>query len=404
MTDTLLIVGGGFGQLPAIHTARKLGVRTLVVDRDPQALGMSLADVALPIDVLDRDGVVAAARAYGITGAMTMQSDIGVPTVGAVIDALGLPGNGLAVAERCSSKIATRRSLAERGVPQPAFAVVTCPEQARAAARRIGLPCIVKAPDSSGSRGVVKVARMEQVEPAMAEARCHTRGREILVEEYIAGTELGAQAFSIDGRCAKVLVHDDLLSEPPYMIPIAHAFPATIDAEALVRVEQAVEVCVEALGIVSGPSNIDLIIDSEGIPRIIEVGARIGATCLPELVFHHTGIDWTAASILAALGRPVNLEQQHEYACAAFILEAPASGTFRGHLVPADQYNDSDILEWEVTARVGERVACLTKGTDRIGKVVARGRDPRAALARADSFRRAVCFDIETEPTAGTLS
>jgi len=36
---------------------------------------------------------------------------------------------------------------------------------------KIGIPCVVKAPDSSGSRGVTKITRLEDVEDAFKEAK-----------------------------------------------------------------------------------------------------------------------------------------------------------------------------------------------------------------------------------------
>ena len=53
MSKTILIVGGGYGQLPAIHSARELGWRSVVVDRRGNAPGMAIADESHEIDVLD---------------------------------------------------------------------------------------------------------------------------------------------------------------------------------------------------------------------------------------------------------------------------------------------------------------------------------------------------------------
>lgn len=396
-STSLLIVGAGFGQVPAILAAHELGLRSLVVDRDVEAPGMILADTAEPIDLLDLEAVIAAARVHSVAGVLTMQSDIGVPTVGAVVDALRLPGNGRDVADRCSNKIATRRCLAEKNVPQPKFEVVKTAGEACIATERIGFPCVIKAPDSSGSRGVVKVCKAEQVEAAVTEAMQHTRGNELLVEEFIAGIEIGAQGFSMNGQCLVALIHDDAVSAPPYMIPVGHAFPSSLNTKTLTVTETAIKAAVDALGIQTGPSNIDLIIDDKGQARIIEIGARIGATCLPELVFYHTGIDWVKQAIRAALGEAPELNKYKEQACAAFILEAPEDGFFHGFHLPPTMKNHPDVLEWEVTARVGQSVFRLRKGTDRIGKVVTRGNTPEDAIDLAQQFRTALTFDIRTE-------
>jgi biotin carboxylase len=319
-----------------------------------------------------------------------MQSDIGVPTVGVVVDALGLPGCGRDVAECCSNKILTRQAFERHGVPQPRFAIAGSVEEAVEAASQIGFPSVVKAPDSSGSRGVVRVNNIAEMSDAFLEAKRFTRGELVLVEEFIFGLEIGAQAFCVDGRCRMVLIHDDELSKPPFMIPVAHAFPSTLSPSQLLNAEVAISACVEALGITEGPSNVDLIIDSEGNPKIIEVGARIGATCLPELVKYHTGIDWSRAAVEVACGMKPNLKPTYAQPCAAFILESCEEGLMSGYDLPEYWRIHPDVLEWEVTAKPGEMVSRLRKGTDRIGKVVTQGITTQAAIDLARGFRDAL--------------
>jgi biotin carboxylase len=383
-----LVVGGGFGQLPAILSAKNLGFTVLVADRNSEAMGMKVANIPLVIDTTDIEAIVEAARQYEVLGVLTMQSDIGVPAVGAVVDALGLKGTGLAGASRCSNKILLREALADAEVAQPAFFVANTVSESLEAAACLSFPCVIKAPDSSGSRGVVKVNDESDIPAAFAEAMAFSRDGRVLVEEYIDGLEFGAQAFSVGGKCEHVLVHDDLLSDPPYMIPIGHAFPSTLTAEQIEKVEITVTDCLEALGLTDGPSNIDLILDSTGTPRVIEVGARIGATCLPELVFHHTGINWVEAAISSASCMAVDLRLKTAEPCAACILDSHADGVFEGYTLSERYRKHPDILEWELTVKPGDLVSTLRKGTDRIGKVVTRGSSTADALALAQEFRR----------------
>lgn len=390
MDKYFLVVGAGFGQLPAIISAKKIGLKVVAVDRNRDAVGMPLADYAYDIDVVDIDKVVSVAMQHKVCGAMTMQSDIGVPTVGAVVDALKLNGSGRDVAERCSNKILTRQALQFADVPQPRFAVVTDLDEAVTAAENIGYPCVVKAPDSSGSRGVVKVNSKKEVKIAFEEATKYTRGSQILVEDFITGVEIGAQAFSINGRCEHVLVHDDELSSPPFMVPVAHAFPFTLNGEQLEKAKKVISDCVLALGITDGPSNIDLIIDNNGDVKIIEVGVRIGATCLPELVYYHTGVDWVKAAIQSAIGAKPEIDITHNQPCAAYILESQEDGVFEGFSFPAEYKECKDVLEWEITVKPGDLVSRLRKGTDRIGKIITRGNSTEEAFKLAQEIRSKV--------------
>jgi biotin carboxylase len=400
MSKTILIVGGGYGQLPAIHAARVLGWRSVVVDRSARAPGMAIADEAHEIDVLDVVAVVKLARQAGVDGVMTLQSDIGVPTVGAVVDALGLPGVGEAVGRRCSNKIEMRRCFAEAGVPQPGFRVVRTVVEAERAASELGFPCVVKAPASSGSRGVVKACAANEMPLAFEEAMRHAPGGELLVEAFIQGMEFGAQSFSFGGRCQLVLPHNDTLSEPPYMVPIGHSFPVDLRNEARAKLEETVARCVEVLCIGVGPANIDLIVDEAGEVRIIEVGARIGATCLPELVQCFTGIDWVKEALRAAVGEKPDLTVRRIQPCAASILQAKKDGILVASRVPQEVMSLANVLEVEVTAHAGDVVSRLRKGTDRIGKVLVQGPSAAEAEMLASRMSDLIEFEIATDQRA----
>lgn len=391
---TLMVVGAGFGQLQAILTARGMGLKVVAIDKNPEALGMKHADVALPIDVLDIDGVIEAARKYQIDGIMTMQSDFPVTTVGAVVDELGLSGVRFEAAKRCTDKAANRQRFVELNIPQPDFRIVSTYEETVSAVNEIKFPCVIKPSDSSGSRGVIKVINIEEVESAYMRVIGYSRNGQVLVEQFVDGIELGAQCFSINGHCEKVLVHNDTVSEAPYMIPIGHSFPSMLDEKTFRETEKAIAACVDALEIEMGPSNIDLILDKSGTPMFIEVAARMGATCLPELVYYHTGIDWVKATILASLGEVPDLTGIQGTTCAGLILEAPEDGELAGYNIPDEVTKTVDLLEIEVTAKIGGIVNKLRKGTDRIGKVIVRDETAEAAQKKAEWIKSQITFDI----------
>ena len=141
-------------------------------------------------------------------------------------------------------------------------------------------------------------------------------------------------------------------------------------------------------------ASIDLIFDKNGNPRIIEVGARIGATCLPELVLYHKGIDFPRAAVQIACGMKPDLSTKFSQACAAFILESRQDGVMKSYKISEDLKNNPNILEWEVTCKPGENVSCLRKGTDRIGKIVVKGNTSKEALNLARDFSLAFKLDV----------
>lgn len=390
----LLVVGAGAGQVPAITTAQAMGLRVVAVDRNRSAPGMALSSNSLVVDVTDIEGVVRVARDFNVRGALTMQSDLPVAAVGAVNDALGLCGVSVEVAHRCSNKIAMRETFASAGIPQPRFTRVRALEAAVAACAAIGYPCVVKAPDSSGSRGITRVDCASDVKAAFREAKAVSRDQFVIIEEFISGIEFGAQTFSVRGACVAVHVHDDELSDPPHMVPIFHAYPTRFSKAVIQHAQEVIASAVDALGVTDGPANVDAILGADGLVRIIEVGARIGATCLPELTAYHTGTDWVANAIRTAVNEDVTIGPGAQRAVAAYILQAPGDGVLVDWSAPSSLLADPRLLEWEVTAERGHHVSTLRKGTDRIGKVIATGRDRLESTEFARLARDTFVFTV----------
>jgi carbamoylphosphate synthase large subunit len=398
MRKKILIIGAGFGQVPAILKAKELGLEVVVIDKNPEAIGMPIADYSYNVDVVDFSQALEVAKEHKINGVMTMQSDLPVPTVGYINDNLGLQGVSLEVANFCSNKIETRKRLAEKNCDQPKFQIVQNFEQALEAVNYVKLPCVIKAPDSSGSRGVVKVSAVEEIKEALSEAFKYSRGNQVLVEEYISGLEFGAQTFSENGECKLVLMHNDTISAPPYMIPIGHSFPFKyLSPQERSDAEASIKKAIEALGIINGPANVDLILDEKTkTVKIIEIGARIGATCLPELVEYHSGISWVEVAIKNAIGEKCDLKINKNQAVAALILESPKDGKFKGFKIN-NKSEEFRVVECEVTPCKGENVYRLRKGTDRIGKVVALGMSADEAEQNALNFSRGINIFVDEE-------
>lgn len=198
---SILVIGAGLLQVPAYEVARRLGIRSVAVDRNPAAPGMALADVAHPVDTRDIDGIVAVARSEQVSGVITLCTDAPVVAVAAVASAIGSRAITPEAAALATNKGRMRDAFAAAGVPIPAYRRVATLEQARAAAQAIGLPVILKPPASSGSRGIFKAASAAQV----ADGYAHARGvageeSEILVEEFVEGDEVSVETLSFGGR------------------------------------------------------------------------------------------------------------------------------------------------------------------------------------------------------------
>ncbi len=109
-------------------------------------------------------------------------------TVQAILDLLGLPYPGSAVAASAIAmdKLATKRIWKAEGLPTPGFRVLASVADAESAAKHFGYPFIIKPAADGSSVGVTKVKVAEQITQAFADAEGGV-GRVVMAEQFIDG-------------------------------------------------------------------------------------------------------------------------------------------------------------------------------------------------------------------------
>ena len=179
------------------------------------------------------------------------------------------------------------------------------------------------------------------------------------------------------------------------MMPIGHSYPFVAGSVNVEHLNKEVEKAIACLDIENGPANVDMIIPNVGKPYIIEIGARIGSNCLPELTSYHLGIDWVQYSVRSALGDSLRFPQLASNPCAAYILEAPKNGILSDVIIPGWIHSHQDVIELEITASIGDTVHTLTEGAHMVGKVIAAGSTVQSADLLAKRIRDGIVFKVE---------
>ncbi len=159
-------------------------------------------------------GVVALAKRLRPACVLPL-NEFGMPAHAAAAAALGLPGVRPDQVAAVVDKLAMRRAWAAAGLDQPAFRPVRDLAEARAAAGEIGFPCVVKPADSGGSgRGVMVLGGPAEVAEGYAFARPFARDGVVLLETFLAGTELTVEGLCRRGRHRVLAVSDKRRSHP----------------------------------------------------------------------------------------------------------------------------------------------------------------------------------------------
>jgi biotin carboxylase len=362
VVERLLVLGAGAAQLGLLEAARARGLFVIAVDRDPCAPGFACAERRAIVPVDDEPALERLAEAERIDGVIAPGADPPVGAAARIAARLGLQHPlSPETAVLSTSKLRQRERLAEAGVPQTGWKVVSTPDEV------VGVPCLVRPPDRQGRRGRALVRSSRELRAALKAALQGSRIGLCLVEELVEQPVVNVNAYSRDGVFHPLTVTD--------RAPLAdvwesdHARPAT----------QLAARAAEALGIRDGPTVTRIRIDADG-PKVLELSARLGGGHDAELCHAALGVDLNALALSAALGEPVSerrlrARRRAGGACVRFLA---------GH-------GDPEGLERAADA-VGIRWARAYGGSDRAGAVLATGSSREEAYERATRAAECIRF------------
>jgi biotin carboxylase len=344
------------------------------------------------VSIEDEPAIGQLADAERVEGVVSPGADWPVAIAARVAARLGLP-HPLApeAAAVAVSKTRQREVFSELGVPQPRW--TTDPE----ATADVGFPCVVKASDRQGQRGLSLVHEPAELEAAVELALAESRSGTLLIEELVDGPELTVNAFSIRGEMFPLTITDRRIAAPPaFGVALAHAWPSEFEAS-LGPVVDAARAAADAVGVTDGPTYTQVRLGPDG-PKVMELAARIGGGHDADLCAVALGVDLNGLTIDSALGEAVEPPRPRGRggACVRFLV-AP-----EGELLSVEGLEDAQahegVIEAQVYRRPGWQFGPLRRGADRAGFVLACGTSRDDALERAGRAMDCVRFvtaDVE---------
>jgi len=374
----------GTGML-IFEKARALGLEPVFVTNKPQRYkGLERFDgQIITCDTNNRDSLLLALEKHlkpTDYAGITTTSEFYVETVAHLTAYYGLPGNAPEAVTTCRHKEQTRACLKAAGVRQPDFDCITMIEQIPAAVEAIGLPCVVKPADDTGSYNVrlcntVDEAR-RQAQTILAVSE-NVRGQQatqvVLVEAYLDAPEYSVEMFSWQGETFCVGITEKLLLPPPSFVEHRHVFPAPLQADVVSEMEQTVTQALATVGYRDGASHTEVKYTAEG-SAIVEINARLAGGMIPELITLVTGLDLLEQQCRVASGQKPCLHADRDGFAGIQFLVSSVAGTLR-EIRGVEQCIAVDgITEVNIMASVGKSVTTAQSAYDRLGYVIAQGK------------------------------
>lgn len=374
-----MIVGASVLQLPAILKAKEMGLNVAVVDYNPRAIGIQYADEYYNASTMDEDAVLEAALKFRPDGIMTLATDMPMRGVAKASEALGLHSIPYKTALKATDKLDMILAFKAHHIPSPWFYAINSMQELLQLENKLSYPCVMKPTDNAGSHGVVLASSFRDLVDFYDYSHGFVRKGCIIIEEYLKGEEVSVEVMVKNGVASVLQITDKLTTGAPHFVEMGHSQPTHHPTSVAQQIRKlAIDAC-NAIGINNGPAHVEMMVTSRG-PVMIELGARMGGDNIcTSLVPLSTGIDMVEETIKVALGEDPDVTPKCSCGSAIRYIDAPC-GTIESisGVEAARDYPGVRLVYF--TKQPGEQSTKICSSNDRIGYVIAQGKDSEDAI------------------------
>ena len=390
---TVVLIGAGLFQLPAIKEAKRLGLYVIALDADANAPGLPYADKYFIADIKDPKQCIEIIRPFRPAAVFSLATEVAVRTVADICAELGLKGISPEAAINSTNKKRMRDCFLMDKLPSPKFIMVYDTIDLDKNALNIGYPLVTKPADSAGSRGVTIVETQDQLAEAFAHAKKYSTSGEVLLEEYMSGDEISVEAFIQNGNIQILSLSDKIRTPKPYPLDTRVIFPSNKDDKIQIEAKRIAEQAIVSCGIDNAVIHIEMMVTPTG-PKLVEIAARgAGFHVFSKLLSWVCDINTVELLINISLGREVKLTKIKQRGA---VLSFPSS---KSGIVKKIENIETikkmeGIYDAELYIKVGDQINPLKSGSDRIGHIIAFGSDRNSVLEIAENAERLLKIEV----------
>jgi biotin carboxylase/acetyltransferase-like isoleucine patch superfamily enzyme len=310
LQKTILIFGAGINQFTLIDAAKKMGIKTIVIDPCENPPGKAIADVFYCVDAKDYDSTKRIASKEKVDGIVTSQMENPLRLMARLGEEMGYFFHSPEIIEQCRNKYLMKQVFEKNAIPC-AKGILINPDhritENELSINDLCFPLIVKPTDAHSSQGVVKVDNYDELINAVKKAISFSTDGAAVIEEFLDGPEYSIEAITFQGETHIIQYTEKIITPYPHTVEMGHIQPANLNDYQKENLHQLVVNAVKALQIDNSASHVEVKFCKDGF-KIVEVGARLGGDFISSyLTKASTGIDMDKASIMVALGLKPNV-------------------------------------------------------------------------------------------------
>lgn len=376
-----------------MKAATKLGIEVVIGSDHRQALSKLLPDFSLALNFRKPESSIEKIKIFAHKNSLAAILGVDEETVilaAMASKALGLSYNNVSSVKATRNKHLMRQKMVQAGLLNPKFQVISMDTDPEDFSAEIEYPSVLKPTFLSASQGVIRVNNPEEFVNAFKQIvkiisdpsnrkKSPEKKDEILVEDYIPGTEVAVEGMLIDGEFKLLAIFDkpDPL-EGPYFVETIYVTPSQYPQNIQDKIVQVTKNGIKALGLTSGPVHAEMRINEQGI-WILEIAARsIGGLCSRVLRFANE-MSLEELILRHAIGEDIEQIEREKKAAGVMMMPVLKSGILKEikNLELAKKIDGvEDIV---ITIAPEQKLEPLPRGSKYLGFIFARGDTPQFA-------------------------
>ena len=314
-----IVLGASIDQKISIITANRLGFKTLVFDKNPDAECKNYASKFFSCSSTDFNNIKKKIKKYKneIKGVIAQGSDI-PKTVSKIEKYLKIKDRvPLKSAIICTDKKLMKDFFIKKKIPTPKqyYNIRSI--------KKIKFPVVVKPVDMSGAKGVFLCANKDEVDKFYKKSKNISIKKKVIIEEFYKGPQLSTETLIINKKCFTIGFaernYKDTLSFYPNILENGGIQPAQKFIKYKDSINKSIMQIAKGLNINNGVIKSDIVLKNKNF-FFIEIALRLSGGDFSEtLIPKSTGVNIIKCAIKNAAGLKVNDHELKEKKNKLFI-------------------------------------------------------------------------------------
>ena len=299
----VLVLGGGFEQLPLIKILKKENFFVILIDRDKNAVSKTYADKFYNFSIRDLKKIIKISKKNKIFAAMSICSDLAVQPLSKISKHLKIPGISLKSAIICTNKIFMKNHFKKNGIPTSKYHLFKDLKSTKKLISKMNFPIVMKPIDSYGQKGVFLIKNYKQLKTKINLSKKISKKKKILIEEFIDGTEINVVAI-VKNYNVKILSMSRRFTykNESFGIAYEHKYPLDMERKLVRAIKNLSIKTIKSIKIKDGVLYPQIIYNKNKGPHVVEIAARVPGGFMRDLSMLASGIDPIKFQIKCATG------------------------------------------------------------------------------------------------------